>query len=47
MLETWFDKYFRQEKDGKDIGVSGGGQLRPVGSEWEDGTPRFAEHYKQ
>jgi choline-sulfatase len=46
MLETWFEKYVRPKKDGKAIGVSGGGQLRPVGDEWEDGSPRFSEHYK-
>jgi arylsulfatase A-like enzyme len=46
MLETWFDRFVRPEKDGKDRGVSGGGQLRPVGNGWEDGNSPFAEHYK-
>jgi arylsulfatase A-like enzyme len=46
ILETWFARYVRPEKDGRDIGVSGSGQLRPVGKGWEDGSPRFAEHYK-
>jgi arylsulfatase A-like enzyme len=44
VLENWFAHYIRQEKDGRNLPVRGGGQLRPVGGKWEDGTDAFTGH---
>ena len=41
-METWFFDYVVSDKDGRDYGVTGTGQLRPVGREWEDGRDPFA-----
>ncbi len=43
-LEDWFAHYIRQEKDGRNLPVKGGGQLRPVGGKWENGTEAFTGH---
>ncbi len=42
-METWFSKYSIPDKDGRDYLINGGGQLRPVGREWEDGREPFAQ----
>ena len=34
---------FRIKEDGRDYVVTGSGQLRPVGREWEDGREPFAD----
>ncbi len=44
-LEGWFLRYVNPEKDGVDRGVGGPGQLRPLGGEWEDGSPAFAQEW--
>jgi arylsulfatase A-like enzyme len=44
IMENWFDDHSSKEKDGKVLPVSGGGQLRPVGGTWEDGSPAFIDH---
>lgn len=41
MMEDWFSTYADPEKDGRERGVSGGGQMRPLGGAWEDGAPAF------
>ena len=41
-METWFATYVVPDKDGRDYVVSGGGQLRPVGRNWEDDREPFA-----
>ena len=41
-METWFATYVVPDKDGRDYAVSGGGQLRPVGRNWEDERAPFA-----
>jgi len=43
-LEAWFATHSRVEVDGRDLPVTGGGQMRPVGGQWEDGTPAFQGH---
>ncbi|MDA0746273.1 MAG: sulfatase-like hydrolase/transferase, partial [bacterium] len=45
-LEDWFVRYVDPEKDGRERGVSGGGQLRPVGKNREDGSAAFAKRYQ-
>ena len=35
MLEDWFAIYASPEKDGRERGVTGSGQQRPLGGEWE------------
>ena len=42
MLEEWFVRHTVPEKDGKDLPVTGSGQMRPVGGSWEDGSEAFA-----
>ena len=44
MLESWFAEQATAEHDGRDLPVAGGGQLRPVGGAWEDGSPAFVAH---
>ncbi|MGA1197787.1 MAG: sulfatase-like hydrolase/transferase [Candidatus Latescibacterota bacterium] len=44
VLENWFTQYVHTEKDGKNFPVTGGGQLRPVGGLWEDGSDAFIGH---
>ena len=44
VLEDWYSSVSTAEKDGKDLPVTGGGQLRPVRGEWEDGTDAFVGH---
>ena len=44
MLESWFADQATAEHDGRNRPVAGGGQLRPVGGKWEDGTPAFVGH---
>tara|TARA_B100000029_G_scaffold516824_1_gene635340 strand:+ start:56120 stop:57526 length:1407 start_codon:yes stop_codon:yes gene_type:complete len=41
-LETWFDQFAVPDKDGRSRPVTGQGQLRPVGNEWDDKSPDFA-----
>jgi len=43
-LNDWFASHARPEKDGLNLPVSGGGQLRPVGGKWEDGSKSFVEN---
>jgi arylsulfatase A-like enzyme len=43
-LEGWFTRYARPEIDGQRLSVTGGGQLRPVGGQWEDNTDAFTTH---
>jgi len=43
-MENWFDRHSSKEKNGRDLPVTGGGQLRPVGGSWEDGSPAFTDH---
>ncbi|MEE2657761.1 MAG: sulfatase-like hydrolase/transferase [Candidatus Latescibacterota bacterium] len=42
-LESWFDRYAKDAgRDGRRYRVTGNGQLRPVGGDWEDtGRPPF------
>ena len=44
-LEGWFTRYVNSKKDGVDRGVRGPGRLRPLGGEWEDGSPAFAREW--
>ncbi len=44
IMESWFADHSSQEKDGRNLPVIGGGQLRPVGGVWEDGSPAFTDH---
>ena len=46
-LESWFARYVDPEKDGIGRGVSGSGQMRPIGGAWEDGRPPFVERYPE
>ncbi len=46
-LEDWFAQYVDPEKDGVGRGVSGSGQLRPIGGAWEDDRPPFVERYPE
>ena len=41
-LEEWFERYAEPDKDGRNFAVSGKGQLRPVGDEWEGAGEPFA-----
>lgn len=41
MLDDWFATYVDPEKDGRERGVTGGGQMQPLGGAWEDGAPAF------
>lgn len=43
-MENWFRDHSLKEKDGRDLPVTGGGQLRPVGGDWEDGSEAFIGH---
>jgi len=43
-LENWFTQYVTPEKDGQNLNVTGGGQLRPVGDTYEDGSDAFIGH---
>ena len=42
VLEDWFARYTEPDKDGRDYKVTGKGQMRPVGSQWEDHREPFA-----
>ena len=44
LLERWFAEQAAAQRDGRNLPVAGGGQLRPVGGAWEDGSPAFTEH---
>jgi choline-sulfatase len=44
ILENWFSDHTSKEKDGKNLPVTGGGQLRPVGGKWENGSQAFIDH---
>ena len=43
-IENWFDHHSSEDKDGRGLSVTGGGQLRPIGADWEDGSQAFTEH---
>ncbi|MBS12897.1 MAG: sulfatase [Gemmatimonadetes bacterium] len=43
IMENWFDRHTLTEKDGKNLPVTGGGQVRPVGGHWEDGSQAFIQ----
>ena len=47
MLEDWFSIYADPEKDGRELAVTGGGQLRPVGGDWEDGGDAFRFSFRK
>lgn len=40
-LEDWFDKYVDPDKDGLKHDVTGQGQMRPVGKEWDNEKEAF------
>ena len=42
-LEDWFARYSEPDRDGRQYHVTGKGQLRPVGSRWQDGREAFAQ----
>ncbi len=42
-LEGWFARHADADKDGRDRGVTGGGQMRPIGGDWEDDREAFAQ----
>jgi choline-sulfatase len=44
IMENWFDDHSLKERDGKTLPVTGGGQLRPIGGKWEDGSQAFIDH---
>ncbi|MDA0711330.1 MAG: sulfatase, partial [bacterium] len=44
LLEDWFARYVRPDRDGRNFPVIGGGQLRPVGGPGEDGRDAFTGH---
>ena len=44
MLVSWFAEQATAAHDGRNLPVAGGGQLRPVGGTWEDGSPAFVAH---
>ena len=35
-LEDWYERYVVPERDGRNFAVTGTGQLRPVGGQWEN-----------
>jgi len=43
-MKNWFAGHSSKEKNGQDLSVTGGGQLRPIGGRWEDGTAAFIDH---
>ncbi len=43
-LEGWFERHAEPDRDGRSRPVTGLGQLRPVGSAWDDDSPAFAPH---
>ena len=43
-IENWFDHHSSEDQDGRGLAVTGGGQLRPIGADWEDGAQAFTEH---
>ncbi|MXX03813.1 MAG: sulfatase-like hydrolase/transferase [Gemmatimonadetes bacterium] len=42
-LEGWFERYADPDRDGWSRQVSGAGQLRPVGGDWDDDSPAFEQ----
>jgi choline-sulfatase len=40
-MEDWFAKHVDPDKDGLKHDVTGSGQMRPVGKDWEDGKEAF------
>ena len=42
-LEGWFERFVEPARDGRGRPVSGAGQLRPVGGEWDDDSPAFEQ----
>ena len=47
MLEEWFAQHVTADKDGRNLPVSGGGQLRPVGRGWDNASPAFTPDNRQ
>ena len=45
LLEEWFAEQASADKDGRNLPVTGGGQLRPVGGAWENGSPAFQPNH--
>ena len=45
LLEEWFAEHASADKDGRNLPVTGGGQLRPVGGAWENGSPAFQPNH--
>ncbi len=44
VLEDWYSTVSTAEKNGRELPVTGGGQLRPVGGAWENGSDSFTGH---
>ena len=42
-MAVWFGRYVEPDKDGRHLPVTGGGQLRPVGRNRDDGSGAFSE----
>jgi hypothetical protein len=40
-IEDWFEKYSETDKDGLKYDVTGFGQMRPVGKEWDSEVRPF------
>ena len=41
MLDEWFARYVDADVDGLKQNVTGSGQMRPVGAEWDDARPTY------
>jgi hypothetical protein len=41
-MEDWFKEYVDPHRDGLKYDVSGSGQMRPVGKEWDSEVEPFA-----
>ncbi len=46
-LEAWYERYVVPERDGRNFAVTGKGQLRPVGGQWEDGAIQRPQPFAQ
>ena len=46
-LEEWYERYVVPDRDGRNFAVTGKGQLRPVGGQWEDSTTQQHQPFAQ
>ena len=46
-LEEWYERYVVPKRDGRNFAVTGKGQLRPVGGQWEDSATQRPESFAQ